>query len=132
LAYVLSVRSLSPPKPAGLDPPNFRRHAPNWMWNRDSPKKIGKKNSRKIFRFFFFFFFLKTLLAEICKADLRVSQIRGTGKTRPYVRKLILHNNKFEFMAQSLFTSSSEVFLLEKRDIVKSVFLPGQVNFKIK
>jgi hypothetical protein len=28
--YVLFVQSLSPPKPAGLDPPNFRRHAPNW------------------------------------------------------------------------------------------------------
>lgn len=70
--------------------------------------------------------------SQIRVLKLQISQIRGTGKTRPYVRKLILHNNKFEFMAQSLFTSSSEVFLLEKRDIVKSVFLPGQVNFKIK
>jgi hypothetical protein len=27
--YVLSVQSLSPPKPAGLDPQIFCRHAPN-------------------------------------------------------------------------------------------------------
>jgi hypothetical protein len=40
LCTVRSVQSLSPPKPAGLDPPNFRRHAPNWTWNHDSPKKI--------------------------------------------------------------------------------------------
>jgi hypothetical protein len=88
LAYVLSVRSLSPPKLAGLDPPNVRRHAPNWMWNRDSPKKFGKKNFTENFQIFFlnfffefflnFFFelnfFLKTWLAEICKADPRVLQ----------------------------------------------------------
>jgi hypothetical protein len=41
--YVLSVRSLSPPKPAGLASPNFRRYAPNWMWNRDSQKNLKKK-----------------------------------------------------------------------------------------
>jgi hypothetical protein len=50
--YVLSVRSLSPPKPAGLDPPNFCRHAPNWMWNRDSQKKYEKKNHGKFVNFF--------------------------------------------------------------------------------
>jgi hypothetical protein len=90
LAYVLSVHSLSPPKPAGLDPPNLRRHAPNWMWNRDSPKKLKKKfheNFSEIFHefflnfffeFFFWIFFLnliiyfKTWLAKICKADSRV------------------------------------------------------------
>jgi hypothetical protein len=55
------------------------------MWNRDSPKNLGKKISRKFFRIFFwnfflnfffeFNFFLKTWLAEICKADPRVNQI---------------------------------------------------------
>jgi hypothetical protein len=40
-------------------PPNFRRHAPNWMWNRDSQKKIEKKNftenlKKKIFFAIFF------------------------------------------------------------------------------
>jgi hypothetical protein len=48
LAYVLFVRSLSPPKPAGLDPPNFRRHAPNWTWNHDCQKKIDKKFHGKV------------------------------------------------------------------------------------
>jgi hypothetical protein len=77
----MSVRSLSPPKLAGLDPPNVRRHAPNWMWNRDSQKKLGKKNFTENFQNFFlnfffeFNFFLKTWLAEICKADPRVKQI---------------------------------------------------------
>jgi hypothetical protein len=67
LAYVLSVHSLpSPPKPAGLDPPNFRRHAPNWMWNSDSPKKLKKKFHEKFLELIFFFF-LKTWLAEICE-----------------------------------------------------------------
>jgi hypothetical protein len=46
--YCMSVRSLSPPKPAGVDPLNFHRHAPNWMWNRDSPN---------FFKFFFEFKF---------------------------------------------------------------------------
>jgi hypothetical protein len=40
------------------------------MWNRYTPKKIGKKKLTENFQiFFFFFFFLKTWLAEICKAD---------------------------------------------------------------
>jgi hypothetical protein len=51
--YVLFVRSLSPPKPAALDPPNFRRHAPNWIWNRDSQKKFEKKIHGKFCKIFF-------------------------------------------------------------------------------
>jgi hypothetical protein len=41
--YVLSVQSLSPPKPVGLDPPIFCRHTPNWLRNTDSQKKFEKK-----------------------------------------------------------------------------------------
>jgi hypothetical protein len=53
--YVLFVRSLSPPKLAGLaPPPNFRRHTLNWTWNIDS-KKIWKKNFTENFQNFFFF-----------------------------------------------------------------------------
>jgi hypothetical protein len=33
--YVLFVRSLSPPKLAGLAPKIFRRHTPKWLWNQD-------------------------------------------------------------------------------------------------
>jgi hypothetical protein len=53
--YILSVRSLSPPKLAGLAPPQkkFRRHAPNLMWNRESQKKIEKKKFTKNFVKFF-------------------------------------------------------------------------------
>jgi hypothetical protein len=69
LAYVLSVHSLSPPKPAGLDPQKFRSHTPNWLRNVDSKKKFTENVQ------IFFFFFLKTWLAEICKvASLHNSQ----------------------------------------------------------
>jgi uncharacterized membrane protein SpoIIM required for sporulation len=61
--YVLYVRSLSPPKPAGLDSPNFRRHAPNLMWNRDSQKKFEKKIHGKFSDFFVNFFLVKFFLA---------------------------------------------------------------------
>jgi hypothetical protein len=51
--YVLSVQSLSPPKPAGLDPPpNFCRHTPNWLRNTDSQKKFEKKLHEKFLNFF--------------------------------------------------------------------------------
>jgi hypothetical protein len=40
---------------ATLDPQEFRRHAPNWMRNRDSLKKFGKKNFTENFHIFFFF-----------------------------------------------------------------------------
>jgi hypothetical protein len=49
--------------PQCLDPPNFRRHAPNWMWNRDSQKKFENK-TRKIFWFFFWNFFLKFFMVK--------------------------------------------------------------------
>jgi hypothetical protein len=42
------VRGLSPPKPAGLDPPNFCRHTPNWLRNHDSPKNFDEKLEKKI------------------------------------------------------------------------------------
>jgi hypothetical protein len=51
--YVPFLRSLSPPKPAGLDFPNFRWHNPNWMWKRDSQKKFKNKNHGKFSEFFF-------------------------------------------------------------------------------
>jgi hypothetical protein len=77
--YVLSVRSLSPPKPAGLAPPNFRRHAPNWMWNRDSQKKLEKKISWKFLKFFCFeiffgqIFFVKFFF-EIAERSVAISE----------------------------------------------------------
>jgi hypothetical protein len=36
------VHSLSPPKPAGLDPQKFRRHTTNWLRNVDSQKNLKK------------------------------------------------------------------------------------------
>jgi hypothetical protein len=65
--------SLSPPKPVGLDPPNFRRHTQIGCGTVIA-KKIGGKNIRKNFRIFFlnFFFEKRGWLAEICKSDPRV------------------------------------------------------------
>jgi hypothetical protein len=45
---VLFVRIPFTAKPAGLDPPNFRRQTPNWMWNLDCQKKF-QKNFTKFF-----------------------------------------------------------------------------------
>jgi 2-oxoisovalerate dehydrogenase E1 component beta subunit len=39
LSFGLSVHSLSAPKPAGLEPKKFRRHAPNWLQNVNNQKK---------------------------------------------------------------------------------------------
>jgi lipopolysaccharide export LptBFGC system permease protein LptF len=36
-----------------LDTPNFCRHTPNWLWNRDSQKKFENKFHGKISEFFF-------------------------------------------------------------------------------
>jgi hypothetical protein len=77
--YVLSVHSLFPPIPACLDPPNFRRHIPNWLWNQDSQRNLKKKimeNFLKIFwRFFFQFFSMKTRSVYVYSpnATLRVA-----------------------------------------------------------
>jgi hypothetical protein len=65
--YVLSVQSLSPPKPAGLDPPNFCRHTPNWLRNTDRQKKIEKKISDFFFEIFFCQHFYGHFFHEIAK-----------------------------------------------------------------
>jgi hypothetical protein len=77
--YALSVQSLSPPKPAGLDPPNFCRHAPNWLRNTDSQKIFFKNISRKIkkkkySKFFLVKFFLVKLFHEIAERSVAISE----------------------------------------------------------
>jgi hypothetical protein len=76
MSYVLYVRGLSPPKPAGLDTPNFCRHAPKLAAEPRQPKK----NFKKKFTDFFFNFFPREILywvVEICEADPRVGSNKG-------------------------------------------------------
>jgi hypothetical protein len=56
-----SVCAVSPPKPAGLDPPNIFRHTLNWLRNTNSQKKLKKKFHRKVSKFFYFLFFFSQI-----------------------------------------------------------------------
>jgi hypothetical protein len=63
--FVLFVQSLSPPKPAGLDPPNFCRHTPNWLRNTESQKKLKEKLTENFLEIFFGEFFFGDFFTKI-------------------------------------------------------------------
>jgi Na+/proline symporter len=51
LMYCLCILYLLPNQRAWT-PQNFRRHTPNWVWNRDSPKNLEKKFTENYQNFF--------------------------------------------------------------------------------
>jgi hypothetical protein len=65
------VQGICPPKPAGLDTPNFCSQTLKWMWNVDSQEKIENNILRKFSEFFLNFFFreISYRVAEICAED---------------------------------------------------------------
>jgi hypothetical protein len=85
-----------PPKPACLDPQKFRSRTPNWLRNVKNQKKIGKKFHGKFSEFFW-----KTWLAEICKADPRVTS-NNNLYTNWYLKYQLVFEIPIAFLSASI------------------------------
>jgi hypothetical protein len=70
--YVLSVHSLSPPKPAGLDPPIFRRRTLYYMRKSLGIKVICFFEEKKLSFFLKLFFWRKKIRENAERSDRRV------------------------------------------------------------